>query len=335
VILGAQFLPERFPEYLESVRAAEAAGYARAWLVDGQMLWQDVYVYLAHGLAATERIVFGPAVTNPYTRHFTVTASAAATLADLYPGRYVLGIGRGDNAVRTLGRDPVAMRTLGDVVSRIRSLAAGETVDLDGTDVRIRWAAHQVPIMMCATGPKNLRLAGALADIVMIYVGVNPESVKWAIDHVRGGAEGAGRDPDLVEISLLTAMWASDDQDDAWSRCRWAPAACANHIADTMRRNSEHGMPDAMTRLVTARDEYDYYDGHLDSTAAHTDYLTGELVDDFALAGPAARVLARVRELSDLGVSEISCAYLNGQLEQMDLVGREVIPALPRLTKRR
>src|SRR6185503_88620 len=60
---------------------------------------------------------------------------------------------------------------------------------------RIRWADEHVPIMLCATGPKNLRLAGALADIAMIYVGVHPASVRWAIDHVRAGAEEAGRDP--------------------------------------------------------------------------------------------------------------------------------------------
>ena len=65
--------------------------------------------------------------------------------------------------------------------------------------------------MMSATGPKNLRVAGALADIVMIYVGVNPVSVRWAIDHVRAGAEEAGRDPDTVEIAALCAMWVSDD----------------------------------------------------------------------------------------------------------------------------
>ena len=59
--------------------------------------------------------------------------------------------------------------------------------------------------MMAATGPKNLRLAGALADIVMVYVGVDETSVRWAIEHVRAGAEEAGRDPDEVEISVLSA----------------------------------------------------------------------------------------------------------------------------------
>jgi alkanesulfonate monooxygenase SsuD/methylene tetrahydromethanopterin reductase-like flavin-dependent oxidoreductase (luciferase family) len=327
VKLGAQFLPEEFATYLDSVRKAEEVGYARAWLVDGQMLWQDVYVYLTHGLAATERIAMGPAVTNPLTRHFTVTASAIATLADLHPGRVLLGIGRGDNAVRTLGLDPVPTRQLGEVVPKLRELVAGRPVDFEGTEVRIRWADEQVPVMMPATGPRNLRLAGALADIAMLYVGTNETSVRWAIEHVRAGAADAGRDPGSVEIALLTAMWVGDEEDEARARCRWAPAACANHIADTMRRNPDHGMPEPMTRLVAARDEYDYYAGHLDSFADHTAYLTGELVDDFAIAGPPATCIERLRMLAGLGVCEVSCAYLNGELEQMERVGQEIVPA--------
>ena len=49
---------------------------------------------------------------------------------------------------------------------------------------------------------------------------------------------------------------------------------------------------------------------------------------DFALAGPPGKILARVRELESLGVGEISCAYLNGELEQMAVVGKEIVPTL-------
>ncbi len=89
--IGAQFLPERFGECVASVRAAEDAGYSHAWFVDSQILWQDVFVYMTSALAATERIAVGTAVTNPYTRHVTTTASAFATLAELHPaGRAVV-----------------------------------------------------------------------------------------------------------------------------------------------------------------------------------------------------------------------------------------------------
>jgi 5,10-methylenetetrahydromethanopterin reductase len=182
--------------------------------------------------------------------------------------------------------------------------------------------------MMGATGPRNLRLAGAFADIAMIYVGVNPVSVRWAIEHVRAGAEAAGRNPEEVEIAALCAMHIGDDQQEAWDTCRWAPAACANHIASTERANRRHGMPEEMTRLVVARDEYDYYAGHLDSSAEHTSYLTGELIDDFAVAGPAGRCLEKIRELGRLGVDEVSTAYLNGRFEQMHRVRELIVPAL-------
>jgi alkanesulfonate monooxygenase SsuD/methylene tetrahydromethanopterin reductase-like flavin-dependent oxidoreductase (luciferase family) len=322
--LGAHFLPENLPDFLASVRAAEEAGYERAWLVDGQMLWHDLYVYMTHALAATERIAVGSGVTNPLTRHPSVTASAHATLADLHPGRVLLGIGRGDNAVRTLGLKPVPTAELARTVPRLRAWMSGEETD----GARIRWAHERVPIMMGATGPRNLRLAGALADVAMIYVGVHPVSVRWAIEHVHAGAEEAGRDPADVSIAALCAMHVSDDQQRAWEECRWAPAACANHIASTLRSNPDHGMPEEMTRLVAARDSYDYYAGHLDSAAEHTSYLTGELVDDFAIAGPAERCLEKIRELGRLGVDEVSTAYLNGRFEQMERVRDTVIPAL-------
>jgi alkanesulfonate monooxygenase SsuD/methylene tetrahydromethanopterin reductase-like flavin-dependent oxidoreductase (luciferase family) len=328
--IGAQFLCQDFEECMASVRKAEEAGYAYAWFIDSQILWQDVYVYIAAGLDRTDRIVFGTAVTNPWTRHVTVTASTFATLAQLHPGRLILGIGRGDSALRTMGMNPVPTKLLRESIPTLRSLLAGETVRINDADVHFRWVQEDVgvPICLSATGPKNLRAAGALADRVMLYVGVNPESVRWAIDHVRAGAAEAGRDPDAISFSVLTAMWVSDDQEEAWAKCRWAPAACANHIEDTMKRNPEHGMPEPMTRLPQARDSYDYYAGHLDSSADHTEYLTGDLVDDFAIAGSAEKCLAKVRELEALGIDEVSCAYQNGAFDQMDRVGREIIAPL-------
>lgn len=328
--IGAQFLAQDFEQCLASVRKAEEAGYSHAWFVDSQLLWQDCFVYMTHALAQTERIVVGTAVTNPYTRHVTTIASMYATLAGLHPGRLACGIGRGDSAVRTMGLNPVKTSLLEESVGVLRELMAGRHARINDADVHLRWLARdaEVPIMMPATGPKNLRAAGALADRVMLYVGVHADSVRWAIEHVRAGAESAGRDPDAIRFSVLTAMWVGDDQEEAWDRCRWAPAACANHIADTMRRNPAHGMPEPMTRLPQSRDAYDYYDGHLSSEAGHTAYLTGDLIDDFTLAGPAPKVRAKVKELFALGIDEISCAYLNGSLDQMDTVGREIIAAV-------
>jgi 5,10-methylenetetrahydromethanopterin reductase len=328
--IGAHFLPEDFPLFMESVQTAEQGGYDRAWVVDSQMLWEDVWVYLTRALGETERIQLGVAVANPLTRHYTVTAGAAATLARMHPGRVLLGVGRGDSAVRTLGLKQVATSKFAEVVPQIRALMAGEDVATPAATIRIRWATGEsVPIAVAATGPRNLRLAGALADIAMLQVGANTAAVRWAVEQVRSGAEEAGRDPDEVEIATFCGMWVSDDLDEAREESRWAAACAANHLGDVMQRVPDHGMPGELTRLVEARTlVYDYYEGHLDSSAEHTGWLTGELIDDFAITGTPERCLERIRELAEAGVDEISTAYLNGRLGQLRRVGETIIPAL-------
>lgn len=324
--IGAQFIPGDLPVFLESIKKAEEIGYSRAFLVDGQLLWRNIYVYMTHALAATERIPVSSGVTNPFTRHYSVTANAHATLAELHPGRVILGIGRGDNAVRTLGLNPVATNKLEAVVPRLRTLMAGRAVDSNDSDIRILWAQQEdVPIMMPATGPRNLRLAGSLADIVMLQVGVNPDSCKWAIDHVRAGAESAGRDPDEVEITLYCAMWVSDDLSEARRQTRWAAACAANHLSDVARRVPDHGMPEPLTRLVALpRGHYDY-SGHLDPSVERTEY-PDEVIDDFAFNGPAERIIEMLSALADVGVDEVAPCYLNGRLDEMEVVGREIMP---------
>ena len=328
--ISAQFMPGDLPVFVESVRRAEEAGYARAYLVEGQLLWRDVYVYMAHGLAATDRIPFGTAVTNPRTRHYSVIASAHASLAELYPGRVVLGMGRGDNAVRTLGLKQVSTKQLRETVPKLRALMAGRPVDCDGTEIRIQWANEatgEVPIMISATGPRTLRMAGAVADIVMIQVGVEPEAVKWAVDHVQAGAKEAGRDPDEVETTLYTAMWVSEDVAEARKMTRWAAACAANHIVDVMRNVPDHGMPPALTRLAELRSSHYDYASHLDPSVERSDY-PDEVIDDFAFNGPPERIVEMLQALAEVGLDEVAPCYLNGRLEEMEVVGREIIPAV-------
>src|SRR5215471_8366621 len=149
--IGAHFLPEDFDDFIDCVQLAEESGYDRAWSVDSQMLWEDVWVYLTRALLATERIQLGVAVANPLTRHYTVSASTAATLAQLHPGRVILGLGRGDSAVRTLGLKQVATKRFAEVVPRVRALLAGEEITVDGTAMRLRWATgERVPIAVAA-----------------------------------------------------------------------------------------------------------------------------------------------------------------------------------------
>ena len=94
----------------------------------------------------------------------------------------------------------------------------------------------------------------------------------------------------------------------------WSAACAANHPDDVARQVADHGMPDELTTIIAVRrDHCDDYAGHLDSSADHTEYLTDEQVDNFAIAGPAAHCVERVGELAELGATEISSAYLNNE----------------------
>ena len=303
-------------------------------MFDSQMLWKDVYVYLSHALAATQKIAVGTGVTNPFTRHFTVTASAHATLAQIYPGRVLFGIGRGDSARRTIGLNPFPTEQFSSVVRDIQTLMRGGSVSIvdhagkTGPETRIVWAQEDIPTMMSATGPKNLRNAGALADIVQLQIGSHPEAVRWALRYVKEGADEAGRDPSEIEIGVFTSMFVSEDQEKAWEFCRFSANIAANQLEDLVKYHKDLRLPPPLDRLVhTPRARYDYWGGHCESDAAHM-VLPGEVVDDFAIAGTTEKCVARIEELAALGVQEVAPGVLNGEISQIHTIGKEVIPVV-------
>ena len=68
---------------IEVARAAEAAGFTHLWLFDSSLQWREPYPLLTLAATATTRLRLGTCVTNPATRHPTVTAALLATLGEL------------------------------------------------------------------------------------------------------------------------------------------------------------------------------------------------------------------------------------------------------------
>lgn len=327
---GAYLLPEKLDEFVSSARAAEVSGYDRAWVVDGQMLYRDVFIYMALALAETERLVFGTGVTNPITRHRSVVANVFSTLDELYPGRVILGLSRGDNAVRTLGMKPLPTAELERCVADLKALARGEEVDFGGFSAKIRWTHKEVPLMVAASGPRNLRIAGAVADLVQLQVGVSSEALKWAIDLVREGAEAAGRDPAEVEISIICGMWVDDDPDRALAMGRWAVPSASLHFETVVKGAKGAGVPAPLREVVEARHsagvDFDYGKDHGNTSMGdRTAWITPGLIRNFSIVGDAEYCRAEIRRLAELGVQEIAGAFLNGEDEQIRRVGTEII----------
>src|SRR4051812_50156768 len=110
---------------VELTQRAEGLGFAYAWTFDSHILWQEPYVIYSQMLAATDRIVVGPFVTNPATRDPTVTGSLFATLNDMFGNRTICGIGRGDSSGRGPGREPPTPCETGGAMHRLKGRAPG------------------------------------------------------------------------------------------------------------------------------------------------------------------------------------------------------------------
>ena len=112
--------------FAADVRRAEELGWDAALQPDSQLRRRDTYVLLAAAARVTERIVLGPLLANPVTRHPTVTASSIATIDELAPGRTLLAMGVGDTAVRLAGLKPARIHELEASTRLMRALLDGE-----------------------------------------------------------------------------------------------------------------------------------------------------------------------------------------------------------------
>jgi probable F420-dependent oxidoreductase len=284
---------------------AESLGFAYAWLWDSHVLWQDPYPVLALCAAATSRIHLGTCVTNPVTRDPSVTASAMATLQEISKGRMELGIGRGDSAQRVLGRKPVSIEHLERACVAIRDLAAGREVDVDGTPVRIPWTdGHELPIWVAAYGPKALRLAGRVADGVILQL-ADPYVIEWSLKYLEEGAAAAGRALSDITIMSAAPAYVTDDLAHARDQVRWFPALVSNHVVDLVQRYPGAALPHELTDFIERRRGYDY-SHHGRSGSSNAEFVTDEVVDRFCVIGSAEACVAKLEALAALGVRQFN-----------------------------
>ena len=83
---------------VELAQRAEGAGFESVWMAETRMT-RDGFIPLAAIASATERIKLGTGIVNVYTREAVVMAISFATLAEIAPGRVIVGLGPGSPRV--------------------------------------------------------------------------------------------------------------------------------------------------------------------------------------------------------------------------------------------
>jgi probable F420-dependent oxidoreductase len=316
---------------VELTKRAEDLGFTYAWTFDSHVLWQEPFVMYGQMLAATERMIVGPMVTNPATRDWTVLASSFATLNDMYGPRTICAMGRGDSAVRVIGRKPTTLATMTDAMRVIKGLVAGETVDYKGTDVQFPWIGDgdDLPMWGAGYGPKALATIGAHADGFVLQLG-DPQIFAWTRDAVRAAAAEAGRDPDSIKMCVVAPAYVGDDIAHQREQLRWFGGMVGNHVADIVGRYGEDAdqVPKALSDYIKARAGYDY-SHHGKAGNPSTDFVPDDVVDRFCLLGTAEQHIGRLEELRDLGVDQFAVYLMHDAPDEtLAAYGETVIPAL-------
>ena len=334
---GVTVLPDPpYQRWLELIQLAESHGFEYAWTYDSHVLWQESIPTLAVAARETTKIHLGHFVTNPATRDPTVLASSYATLHDISNGRMAMGVGRGDSAVRFIGRQPMKVADFEQALRMIKDFMNGREVNWNGKDLQLKWVRPelpQIPMWVAGYGPRALGVAGRVGDGVIIQL-ADPEIIRWIMDTARTAAEAEGRDPSQLKCIVGEPSHVTDDLADARDQVRWFPAMVSNHVMDLIERYGTDGssVPTALTDYVQARKFYDYND-HSRVGAAHGEFVTDEICDRFCVIGNRDQIAAKLRELEAVGVDQFNIYLMtHAQEETLQAYGDSIIPQFTAVT---
>jgi len=302
---------EDLEAFRNEVRSAEELGFTLITVGDSPAGWHELYTSLAVAAYETKAATLAPMVTIPISRHPVVAASAMTTLYDLSGGRVVFALGTGGSAVTGMGREMATQADARDYMLTLRRLFNGEEAPWEGAVIPPLRFARPVPIYYSASGPKALKLAGEVADGVILSVGSSLEDVDRKLEAVRNAAMAAGRDPQTVDVWAYSFISVREHREKAVEdimgflptiaayglRAKWAfeevPSQFKDKVLELQRRynTSEHVVVDGPNaRLV--------------QELGLVDYLAGLRT----IAGTSQEASAVLDGLAQRGVSNFMCA---------------------------
>jgi 5,10-methylenetetrahydromethanopterin reductase len=345
------------------VPATETGRFARAfeeWGWDGMAVGEahgllpDPYVVLSQAAAATTTLKVGTAVAVPL-RAPLLAASAMATLQALSGGRASFSLGRGDGAMKVLRRGPLKVAEFEAYVRDVQAYLRREEVELDEVvtsmsridDFDPSLALSPPPLNIAATGPRTIEVAARWAEGISFSVGADLERLRNAIGLAREACGNAGRDPASLTLGCYVQVAMTDEADTSAreairglvvTHARFSGFE-ARPVGDVESADHERYRHAVETMETVYRDprggvalteggrpgEIDFYP---------RDAGADELIDAFAIAGPADYCTARLREIGDLGFERV---YIGTRAVGVDLdernaerIGREVLAELRR-----
>jgi 5,10-methylenetetrahydromethanopterin reductase len=298
------------------IEDVEAAGFDGVGLLDSQLLCRDTFVTLGLAAVRTSRMTLYPAVTNPFTRHVSVLAGAARSVEELAPGRTKIVIGTGYTSAHTIGRRPATLAEMRRCITDLRALLAGQAVDFGTTSGRLAFASGgPIAVLMAASGPKAIELAGEIADGVMLSVGFHRGIVDAVLGHLAAGARRGGRTLADLEIVWTVRVGIAATTAEARRQARpnvvhQAILSPRSHWLDSAGLTlPRFEIPDAVRNIYPDLSHARDWEQAIEATAFVPDEVIAELCDTFGLVGTAEHCARRIVDMTEAGVTSL---YVQG-----------------------
>ncbi|MCW6010485.1 LLM class F420-dependent oxidoreductase [Micromonospora sp. CPCC 205371] len=341
--LGYQTAWSTPADHLALAQEADRLGYSVVWAAEAY--GSDSPSMLAWIAGQTERIDVGSAVMQIPARTPAATAMTAATIDALSGGRFRLGLGvsgpqvsEGWHGVR-FAKPLARTREFVDIVKLaiarkpVEYAGAHYTLPLpDGPGKALRLGFHppreHIPIYLAAVGPKNLELAGEIAD-GWLAIFFAPDSAADQLASIAAGRARAGLDVKGFDIVPSVPVVIGDDPASCAELVRWYAALYIGGMG-SREQNFYNQLATRMGYGDAAREVQDLYLAKRQRDAAAA--VPMEFIDRTSLLGPKERIADRLREYAEAGVTTLSVtlfvadrdtgvATLRTVAEALDLAG--------------
>jgi phthiodiolone/phenolphthiodiolone dimycocerosates ketoreductase len=293
----------------------QEAGGVLAEVVPDPHAYADPFVAATTSLLVTRRPKVGIAVTDTYRRHPATIAQAAATLGELAPGRFVLGLGSGEGLnTKPLGIERTRPVTrLGEALEVVTRLLAtdgpvsfqGEHFTLDrlpGMGV----AGEPAPVEIVLGGHSDalLRLVGRFGTGWLPVLPTTSEQYAQQLQIARSSAEEHGNDPDAIVPGLYLYAVVHEDRDVAVKALEGVllrAQALAGNAALFEQIGLEHPLGPGFAGL---RDYIPEWESAARLRDAAND-LPGEAAQHFVACGTPAEIVELLAPYVEVGVRRI------------------------------
>lgn len=292
-----------FHDAIAIAKEAAANGASSLWMADHLGYREAIISSLGFALAVPQARVV-PTAVSPYLRHPMPTAMQMATLAEAAPGRAALAVGIGNPLFLEESGENIdkPIRVVREFVEGLRGLWSGEPVTQEAQRFRLNGARMMfrpttpIPIYLAPMREQMLRLAGRIADGVVLSAALSAKYARHSLDFVANGAVQAGRDPAVVLTAGYIFLAASTEKRRAVDNLRQKLAfIMRNRFLD--ENIAFTGIPidqDAVIAAISKRD--------LDGAAS---LISDEAVEAFCVGGSVSECCTKLSSYADAGINEL------------------------------